>query len=86
VGTPDLVDKARTKLVADGFRFLNGGNASGFNDAKSSVSIPDSSKVSVERGAAVAQALGLPDDAITVLGQGQTVADVLVVLGSDFRP
>ena len=31
VGTPDLVEQARTKLVDDGFQFINGGNAPTFS-------------------------------------------------------
>jgi anionic cell wall polymer biosynthesis LytR-Cps2A-Psr (LCP) family protein len=86
VGTPGLVDKARTKLVKAGFRFVNGGNASAFGEKTSTVLIPDSAPASVDRGAAVAAALGLPASAVGVSGQGQTVAEVIVVLGRDFKP
>ena len=86
VGTPGLVDKARTKLIAAGFRFVNGGNAPQFNQATSSVLIPDSTPESLERGTDVATALGLPAESVERSGQGQTVADVIVVLGRDFRP
>ncbi|MEP6760432.1 MAG: LCP family protein [Sporichthyaceae bacterium] len=86
VGTPGLVDKARTKLVKAGFRFVNGNNASEFGHKQSTVLIADSAPASVERGAAVAAALGLPADTIEVSGQGQTVAEVIVVLGRDFKP
>ena len=86
VGTPGLVDKARTRLVDAGFRFVNGGNAPEFGEPKSVVAIPDGTQASVERGAAVAAALGLPAEAVGVSGQGQSVAEVIVVLGRDFRP
>ena len=86
VGTPGLVDKARTRLVDAGFRFVNGGNAPEFGAPKSVVAIPDGTQASVERGAAVAAALGLPAEAVGVSGQGQSVAEVIVVLGRDFRP
>jgi hypothetical protein len=86
VGTPGLVDKARTKLVKAGFRFVNGGNASAFGEKTSTVLIPDSAPASVDRGAAVAAALGLPASSVGVSGQGQTVAEVIVVLGRDFKP
>ena len=86
VGTPGLVDKARTKLVAAGFRFVNGNNAPEFGQKNSAVLIPDSTPASVERGAAVAAALGLPASSVGVSGQGQTVAEVIVVLGKDFKP
>jgi anionic cell wall polymer biosynthesis LytR-Cps2A-Psr (LCP) family protein len=86
VGTPGLVDKARTRLVKAGFRFVNGNNAPEFGQKKSAVLIPDSTPASVQRGAAVAAALGLPASAVGVSGQGQTVAEVIVVLGRDFKP
>jgi hypothetical protein len=86
VGTPGLVDKARTKLVKAGFRFVNGGNAPEFGQKTSAVLIPDSAPASVERGGAVAAALGLPVGSVEVSGQGQTVAEVIVVLGRDFKP
>jgi hypothetical protein len=86
VGTPGLVDKARTRLVEAGFRFVNGGNAPEFGEPKTLVAIPDSTQASVERGTAVAAALGLPAEAVGVSGQGQSVAEVIVVLGRDFRP
>jgi anionic cell wall polymer biosynthesis LytR-Cps2A-Psr (LCP) family protein len=86
VGTPGLVDKARTKLVKAGFRFVNGNNAPEFGQKQSAVLIPDSTPASVERGAGVAAALGLPASSVGVSGQGQTVAEVIVVLGKDFKP
>ncbi len=87
VGTPDLVEKARAKLVADGFRFVNGGNAAILDDKDPSVVlIADGSDKSQKEGQRVAKSLGLPTSSITPNPRGQTVADVIVILGSDFRP
>ena len=86
VGTPGLVDKARTRLIEAGFRFVNGGNAPEFGQATTAVLIPDSTEANVERGTEVAEALGLSANSVERSGQGQTVAEVLVVLGRDFRP
>lgn len=86
VGTPGLVEQAREKLVAAGFRFVNGGNAASFTGDPSVVIIPDGTEQSVSRGQRVAAALGLPDSAIAPSDRGQTVADVIVILGSDFTP
>ena len=58
VGTPGLIEKARTKLVDEGFRFINGGNASPFNDDPSSVQVPDGTDKSIARGRAVAAVAG----------------------------
>jgi anionic cell wall polymer biosynthesis LytR-Cps2A-Psr (LCP) family protein len=81
-----LVEKARTKLVAAGFRFVNGGNASPFNADPSGVLVPDGTDKSLERGRRVAAALGLPDSSVRPEDRGQSVADVIVILGSDFTP
>jgi anionic cell wall polymer biosynthesis LytR-Cps2A-Psr (LCP) family protein len=86
VGTPDLNLQARRKLVAIGLRFVNGGNAAALNNTPSVVMIKDGSETSSKRGQRVAAALGLPDSSITLYPRGQTVADVIVILGSDFKP
>jgi anionic cell wall polymer biosynthesis LytR-Cps2A-Psr (LCP) family protein len=86
VGTPDLIEHARGKLVAVGLRFVNGGNAAALNDEPSVVLIEDGSEKGTKRGQRVAAALGLADTSIEVNPRGQTVADVIVILGSDFKP
>jgi anionic cell wall polymer biosynthesis LytR-Cps2A-Psr (LCP) family protein len=86
VGTPGLVEQARAALVDDGFRFLNGGNASEFGLANSLVLVPDGTSQSVARGRRVAESLGLPASAVQPSDRGQTVADVIVILGKDFAP
>jgi anionic cell wall polymer biosynthesis LytR-Cps2A-Psr (LCP) family protein len=86
VGTPGLVETARTRLVAAGFRFVNGGNSGEFTREPSAVLIPDGTDASVERGQRVATALGLPESAVNTSNRGQTVADVIVIIGSDFTP
>lgn len=87
VGTPDLVEKARARLVDDGFRFVNGGNAATLNDTDPSVVlVADGTDKSQQQGNRVARSLGLPASAIATNPRGQTVADVIVILGADFRP
>jgi hypothetical protein len=87
VGTPDLVAAARTKLVRDGFQFITGGNASDLSPTDASVVlIQDGSAKSQARGDRVAKSLGLPHSAIALNPRGQTVADVIVILGADFKP
>jgi hypothetical protein len=87
VGTPDLVTAARTKLVKDGFQFITGGNAAELSDTHPSVVlIEDGSDKSQARGARVAKSLGLPASSIQINPRGQTVADIIVILGADFRP
>ena len=83
VGTPGLGEGARSKLVSAGLEYVNGGNASGFGYEKTVVLVtPDSTEAGVE----VASALGLPETAVQQSPQGQTLADVVVVLGADYAP
>jgi hypothetical protein len=84
VGTPGLGEQARHLLVDAGMRFVSGGNAATLGRDKTVVAIPSDGQRDRERGAAVAKALGLPDDAIAVGKDQPTLADVVVVLGEDF--
>jgi len=84
VGTPGLGDVARSKLVKAGYVFVNGGNAAKFGRATTAVVVPDDTSASLRRGADVAKTLGLPASAVQVSGQGQSVADLVVILGKDF--
>jgi len=87
IGTPDLVTAARVKLVKDGFQFITGGNAADLSGTDPSVVlIEDGSDKSQARGARVAKSLGLPASSIQINPRGQTVADIIVILGADFRP
>jgi hypothetical protein len=86
VGTPGLIDKARTKLVAAGFRFVNGGNATQFGFTQTAVLIPDASQENQTKGEKVAKALGVPVGDVQTSARGQNVADVIVILGKDFKP
>jgi anionic cell wall polymer biosynthesis LytR-Cps2A-Psr (LCP) family protein len=87
IGTPDLVTAARAKLVKDGFQFITGGNAAELSATDASVVlIEDGSDRSQARGTRVAKSLGLPASSIQINPRGQTVADIIVILGADFRP
>jgi hypothetical protein len=87
IGTPDLVANARAKLVRDGFQFITGGNAADLSPKDPSVVlIQDGSQKAQARGVRVAKSLGLPAGSIEINPRGQTVADVIVILGRDFKP
>ena len=86
VGSPGLNAAARTLLVEAGFTFVNGGNAAAFGQARTNVILPDTTKESLAWGADIVEALDLPDSAVKVAEDGQSVADVIVVLGEDFTP
>jgi hypothetical protein len=83
-GMPGLGAYARDRLVEAGFAFVSGGNADQFGYPKTLVLLPDGTDASRERGLAVAEALGVPPNSLRVGASGQTVADVLVILGADF--
>jgi len=87
VGTPGLVNKARSKVVVDGITYVSGGNADHFGYPHSLVLVTGSSGPNGQKqAAAVAKALGLPAKDIALTDQGQTIADVVVILGPDFKP
>jgi hypothetical protein len=86
VGSPGLNAQAREDLVGAGFTYVNGGNAAQFGTAATEVVVPDATAESLQWGADIAQALGVPASAVAVADSGQSVADVIVVLGADFKP
>lgn len=86
VGTPGLEQDAAKLLQDAGYDFLNGGNANTFGVKETIVLIPDSTPASVTLGENVASTLGVPSSAVQVSDQGSSVADVIVVLGEDFKP
>jgi LytR_cpsA_psr family/LytR cell envelope-related transcriptional attenuator len=85
VGTPGLGEVARARLVAAGLRYVGGGNVAGFGVADTVVLLPDAASEQRARGLAVARALGLDERALRVSDSAPTIADVVVVLGRDFR-
>jgi hypothetical protein len=86
VGSPGLVATACPRLAAAGLVYAGQGNASSFNVAKSEVQIGSESATDLAQGAKVARALRLPQSDVTVASLGQDNADVVVVLGRDYRP
>lgn len=86
VGTPLLEQDAAELLLDEGYEFSNGGNALDFGLEETVVLIPDSSEVSQALGADVANTLGVPSSAVQVTDQGSQFADVIVILGADFKP
>ena len=84
VGSPSPMQYARTLLVDGGYSYVNGGAAAEFGQKKSRILVPDSSSTAMGWGADIAKTLGLPKTDIQAAAHGQTVADVIVVLGQDF--
>jgi hypothetical protein len=86
VGTPGLVDAACRRLTAAGYQFVGSGNADSFGQARSTVLVFSGSISAAQVGDGVARTLRLPVSDVQRATQGQTVADVVVILGKDFKP
>lgn len=85
VGTPGLGEQVRAVLVPEGFVFVGSRNASRFGYARTQVLVPAQTSQAQALGARVAAALGLGSDAVRTTDQLGTVADVVVLVGADFR-
>ena len=77
---------ARDRLVKSGYRFVDSRNLRPFGRPTSVVLIFDDTPQAEARGAALARALGLPAKAVLYSPQAQSVADMVVILGLDYRP
>lgn len=86
VGTPNLEQDAANLLRDKGYDFSNGGNAQEFEREQTLILIPDSTTASRALGEDVASTLGVPESAVQVSDQGSSIADVIVILGADFKP
>ncbi|MCZ3388892.1 MAG: LCP family protein [Actinomycetia bacterium] len=86
VGTPGLEQDAAVRLRDQGYDFFNGGNAREFGREQTLVLIPDASEASRSLAEDVATTLGVPASAVQINDQGSSLADVIVILGSDFKP
>ncbi len=88
VGTPGIGETTRAKLVNAGFVYLPGQNAPGMPNATapSVVLISGTTAADIAKGDSVAKALGLPTSDVRVSQQSVRVADVIVLLGADYKP
>jgi hypothetical protein len=86
VGAPGLGEAARSQLLAAGLRYVAGGNLPGFGQEETVVLLRDASSANRQRGMAVARSLGLGESSLRISESAPTVADVVVILGSDYRP
>jgi anionic cell wall polymer biosynthesis LytR-Cps2A-Psr (LCP) family protein len=85
VGTPGLGEAVRAKLAPAGFVFVGSRNAPEFGHAKTQVLVPRVTAEAQALGARVAQAIGVPPTNVFTQEFG-TVADVVVLVGADFKP
>lgn len=85
VGTPGLGEAVRKKLVPAGFVFVSARNAPTFGVRATQVLVPDATAASQQLGERVARTLGVPASSVRTQAFG-SVADVIVLVGTDFRP
>ncbi len=85
VGTPGLGEKVRAKLLPAGFVFVGSRNANTFDYAQTQVLVKDATTQGAALGAKVARALGVPVSSVRASDQIGTIADVVVIVGRDFK-
>jgi len=85
VGTPGVGEKVRAKLVPAGFVYVSSRNAEHFGYPRSEVLVRDATPAGAALGDRVAKALGLPVRDVQTHDIGE-IADVVVLVGGDFRP
>lgn len=87
VGTPGLVLSACNRLLPNGFTFAHSGNAPHFGYTTSQIVVsPPNSAAAAELGDRIATLLRLPSSDVVASAQGNNVADVVIVLGRDYKP
>jgi anionic cell wall polymer biosynthesis LytR-Cps2A-Psr (LCP) family protein len=84
VGTPGLGAGVARKLRGE-FRIVGTRNKQPFDVKTSVVVVFDSSDASLAKARRAATLLGLPETAVRIGTQAQSVADVIVVIGADYR-
>ena len=85
VGTPGLGASVARK-VRDEFRIVGTRNKQGFGERVSVVVVFDTTEESLAKARRLAELLGLPDTAVRTSTLTQSVADVIVVIGADYKP
>ena len=74
------------RLSPAGFDIVSSRNAKDFNFTQSLVLIFKATDEEIARGQRVAELLRLPPSAVRVSPLTQSVADVIVIIGADYRP
>ena len=85
IGRPGVTRSAQERLRPQGFDIVKIGNANRFDYETSVVLVKDATAESQALGEKVAKALQLPTTAVQIYGQANTVSDVIVILGADYK-
>jgi hypothetical protein len=90
VGRPGLVQSACNRLLPAGFAFAGSGNASSFNYPKTQILVFPPTQDDLVRvtkdGDRIADLLRVPQSDVLASTQGNSVADIIVILGRDYKP
>jgi hypothetical protein len=86
VGTAGLGQSVTRRLNTGGFVVVESGNADEFGFAQTVVEVFDSGERAMAAGRAVAALLGMSDEVVEVSNVEQSVADVIVTVGADYKP
>lgn len=86
VGTPGLGSAVRAKLLPAGLIFVGSRNAPSFGRPKTVVLVREATPELQALGSRVARALGVPEDSVQTSDELGSLADVIVVVGQDFKP
>lgn len=86
VGTAGIGQSVTAKLTPAGFRVVGTGNAPTFDHAQTAVLVFEEGDEAVEAGRRVAEVLGVSEDAVRLSHVNQSVADVIVIVGKDYKP
>jgi hypothetical protein len=84
VGTPGLGEKVRDRIVPGGFVFVRSMNQKPYGRTQTVILVPDATAAAQARGHQLAKTLGLPAAPVQVSPQAQSIADLIVVVGTDF--
>lgn len=86
VARAGLAVTARPPLESAGYVYLSGGSAPRQGYTESLVVVPADAAGAAQWAAGVAKALRLPATAVRLTADPRTTADVVVILGADYRP
>jgi hypothetical protein len=83
--TVDAQQAAGVRLLGGGYRYINGGRADEPAE-KTTIEVSDTVRDAQQAGTQVALTLGVPTSAVKLVEGDQIAADIVVVVGADFRP
>jgi LytR cell envelope-related transcriptional attenuator len=84
-GAEDRRQAVGVRLLGAGYRYIDGGKADE-RVRRTQVRVSDAARDGRRAGEQVALTLGVPTSAVAVVSADEIAADILVIVGDDFRP